>query len=44
METDLTADGLPDDLSELHGHIAEAVPAGVGQGHSSPQKEAAIRR
>lgn len=32
VETDLFADGLPDDLSRLHGYIAQVVPAGVGKG------------
>jgi tRNA-splicing ligase RtcB (3'-phosphate/5'-hydroxy nucleic acid ligase) len=30
---DLTSTGLPDDLTMLHTRIAQAVPAGVGQGH-----------
>ena len=33
VETDLVADGLPDDLDKLHSHIAAVVPAGVGKGH-----------
>lgn len=32
-ETDLTADGLPDDLGKLHSWIAKVVPAGLGKGH-----------
>lgn len=32
-ETDLTADGLPDNLDKLHGWIASVVPSGVGKGH-----------
>src|SRR5438105_4035365 len=35
VETDITAAGLPDDLGRLHGDIADAVPAGVGQGHDT---------
>lgn len=35
VETDLVADGLPDDLDRLHGYIAKVVPAGVGKGHES---------
>jgi tRNA-splicing ligase RtcB len=35
VETDLVADGLPDNLDPLHGWIAEVVPAGVGKGHAS---------
>jgi len=33
VETDLVADGLPDDMDRLHGYIASVVPAGVGKGH-----------
>lgn len=32
-QLDLTAADLPDNLNPLHSMIAEAVPAGVGQGH-----------
>ncbi len=35
VETDLVADGLPDDLDRLHGYVAKVVPAGVGKGHES---------
>lgn len=33
VQTDLTSHDLPDNLGPLHGRIAKAVPAGVGQGH-----------
>lgn len=39
VETDLTADGLPDDLDKLHSWIAKVVPAGVGQGHQRRHSE-----
>lgn len=32
-ELPFTSDVLGDDLSKLHSHIAQVVPAGVGQGH-----------
>ena len=38
-ELPFAVDLLPDDLDRLHGHIAQVVPAGVGQGHD---KERAI--
>lgn len=37
-ETDLTASGLPDDLSKLHDFIALVVPAGVGKGHEGDNR------
>ncbi len=33
IETNLTSQALPDDLTELHDRIRQAVPAGVGKGH-----------
>ena len=33
VETSLTAERLPDDLSGLHNAIARAIPSGVGKGH-----------
>jgi len=33
VETDLTADGLPDDMDRMHGYVAQVVPSGVGKGH-----------
>ena len=33
VHTDLTASDLPDDLTELHGLIEQAIPAGPGTGH-----------
>ena len=33
-ETDLTADGLPDDLDRFLGYVERVVPAGVGKGHN----------
>ena len=35
VETPLHSGVLPDDLGRLHGYVARAVPAGVGQGHST---------
>ena len=34
VETDITADGLPDSLDPLLSMIAAVVPSGVGQGHT----------
>ncbi len=33
LRTDLHADDLPDNLDGLLGHVAKAIPAGVGRGH-----------
>ncbi len=33
VETDLVADGLPDDMDRLHSYIAAVVPAGMGRSH-----------
>jgi RNA-splicing ligase RtcB len=38
LRTDLCADDLPDNLDGLMGHIAKAVPAGVGRGHDGGGK------
>ena len=38
VETDLFADGLPDDLSGLLGWIGKVVPAGVGKGHGGSDR------
>jgi tRNA-splicing ligase RtcB (3'-phosphate/5'-hydroxy nucleic acid ligase) len=32
-ELPITSHSLPDDLTDLHGRIAQAVPSGVGRGH-----------
>lgn len=39
VQTDLYADGLPDDLHGLLSRIEQAVPAGVGQGHDSASNQ-----
>lgn len=40
-ELPFTSDVLGDDLTRLHGHIAQVVPAGVGRGHDRAQAAAA---
>lgn len=40
-ELPFTSDVLGDDLTRLHGHIAQVVPAGVGRGHDRDQAAAA---
>jgi tRNA-splicing ligase RtcB len=40
-ELPFTSDVLGDDLTKLHGHIAQVVPAGVGRGHDRAQAAAA---
>ena len=35
VETSLTANELPDDLTKLLSRIEQVIPAGVGQSHSS---------
>jgi tRNA-splicing ligase RtcB len=40
-ELPFTSDVLGDDLTKLHGHIAQVVPAGVGRGHDTAQHAAA---
>jgi RNA-splicing ligase RtcB len=42
VETDLTAEDLPDDLAALMPLIERAVPAGVGKGHDSVVDGAAL--
>ena len=37
-EMPFTADLLPDDLTQLHGFIAQVVPAGVGRGHDDDSR------
>jgi RNA-splicing ligase RtcB len=42
-ELPFTSEALGDDLSGLHGQIAQAVPAGVGKGHDGPGPRGAER-
>lgn len=37
VETSITAEQLPDDLSELHSAIARTIPSGVGKGYGSDE-------
>ncbi len=43
VETDLTADGLPDDLDRMLGYVGAVVPAGVGKGHQQINESATAK-